>query len=98
MISCGPDAALGQVLLIYGHIQDTQSATRSRATVGCNNNTAKSCSSPLYQTWKVNAVSKILSKVKVISILAPITYAMDYFYESTLEYMNYIIKEACKAL
>jgi len=48
MINCGPDAALGQVLLIYGHIQDTRSATRSRATVGCNNNTIKSCSSTLY--------------------------------------------------
>jgi len=98
MISCEPDAALGQVLLIYGHIQDTRSAARSRATVGCKNNTIKSCSSTLYQTWKVNAVSKILSKLKVTSILAPITYAIDYFYESALEYMNYIIKEACDAL
>lgn len=98
MIRCEPDAALGQVLLIYEHIQDTRSATRSSVIVGCNNNTIKSCSSTLYKTWKVNAVSKILSKLKVTNILAPITYAIYYFYESTLEYMNYIIKEACNAL
>jgi hypothetical protein len=83
MISCGPDAALGQGLLIYGHIQDTLSAARSRAAVSCNN-TIKSSSSALYETWKVNAVSKILSKVKITSILALITYAIDYFYESSL--------------
>lgn len=97
MTSYELDAALGEVLLIYGHIQDTRSATRSRATVGCNN-TIKSCSSTLYQTWKFDAVSKILSKLKVANILAPITYVIDYFYVSTFEYMNYTIKEACNSL
>lgn len=99
MTCCGQDEARGQghesvlLLLIYGHIQDTWSAAESSESMG-RNNTLKPCSSALCLTWKVQVVIKLLSKPKVPGILAPITYAIDYFYESTLQHMNYITKKA----